>query len=63
MTEQREFQRGDVVIHPRRPEWGRGVVKEASHITYQGDAAQRVAVQFANKGRVVINTAVAPLAR
>lgn len=49
------------MTHPRRPEWGRGVVQEASRITYRGAAAQRVAVQFANKGRVVINTAVAPL--
>ena len=63
MSEQQPFQRGDVVHHPRRPEWGRGVVKEASRITYKGAAAQRVAVQFANKGRVVINTAVAPLTR
>ncbi|MFW6058917.1 MAG: DUF3553 domain-containing protein [Phycisphaeraceae bacterium] len=62
MAEQRQFQRGDVVTHPRRPEWGRGIVKDAARITYRGSPAQRVAVQFANKGRVVINTAVAPLA-
>lgn len=61
MSDQPQLQRGDVVIHPRRPEWGRGVVKEASRITYRGAPAQRVAVQFPNKGRVVINTAVAPL--
>ena len=56
-----QFQRGDHVVHPRRPEWGRGVIKDASAITHKGVAAQRVSVQFANKGRVVINTAVAPL--
>lgn len=61
MTDTWQFQQGDVVTHPRRPEWGRGVVKDASRITYRGTPAQRVAVQFANKGRVVINTAVAPL--
>lgn len=61
MTSSQQLQHGDVVVHPRRPEWGRGVVKEATWITYRGTPAQRVAVQFANKGRVVINTAVAPL--
>jgi len=56
-----QFQRGDCVVHPRRPEWGRGVVKDASAIMHNGMSAQRLSVQFANKGRVVINTAVAPL--
>lgn len=62
MTEQQHhFQRGDVVKHLRRPEWGRGEVKESRAITHEGRAAQRLTVHFANKGRVVINTAVAPL--
>jgi len=51
-----------VVTHPRRPEWGRGVVKNAQAIVYQGSAAQKLSVEFANRGRVIINTAVAPLA-
>lgn len=62
MTSPPQLQRGDVVTHPSRPEWGRGVIKEVTFITYRGVKAQRAAVQFANKGRVVINTAVAPLA-
>lgn len=49
------------MVHPRRPEWGQGVVKDARPITHEGQSAQRVAVEFANRGRVVINTAVAKL--
>lgn len=56
-----EFKRGDRVSHPRRPEWGSGVVRDAAPTTHEGRPAQRLAVDFANKGRVTINTAVAPL--
>lgn len=55
------FKHGDQVMHPRRPEWGSGVVREVRPVLHEGTQAQRVAVDFANKGRVVINTAVAPL--
>lgn len=61
MAQKNCYQRGDVVTHPRRPEWGQGTVREARPITHQGQSAQRLAVDFANKGRVVINTAVATL--
>ena len=56
------YQQGDVVTHPRRPEWGEGVVKAAQAIVHEGSSAQRLNVEFVNRGRVVINTAVAPLA-
>lgn len=56
------YQQGDVVTHPSRPEWGQGVVKAVQAIVHEGSAAQRLNVEFANRGRVVINTAVAPLA-
>lgn len=56
------YQQGDVVTHPKRPEWGQGVVKHSQAIVHEGAAAQRLSVEFANRGRVVINTAVAPLA-
>jgi hypothetical protein len=49
------------VVHPRKPEWGDGVVRDARHASHQGTAGQRVSVQFANQGRKVINTAVVPL--
>lgn len=55
------YQRGDRVVHPRRPEWGAGVVRQAQTITHQGQQAQRLAVDFPNRGRVTLNTAVAPL--
>lgn len=56
------YQQGDVVTHPKCPEWGQGVVKHSQAIVHEGAAAQRLSVEFANRGRVVINTAVAPLA-
>lgn len=56
------YQQGDVVTHPQRPEWGRGVVKAAQAIVHEGSAAQRLSIDFSNRGRVVINTAIAPLA-
>jgi hypothetical protein len=61
MTDSVTFQRGDRVVHPRKPEWGDGEVRAVQRITHQGQPAQRVTVQFANEGRKVINTAVAPL--
>ena len=61
METSHRFQRGDLVVHPNRKDWGQGVVKDASPISHQGTQAQRLAVEFANRGRVVINTAVAPL--
>ncbi len=62
MTRINRYQQGDAVTHPKRPEWGQGVVKHTQAIIHQGSAAQRLSVEFANHGRVVINTAVAPLA-
>lgn len=55
------FRTGDEVIHPKRPEWGPGVVDQAQTTTYQGKAGQRLTIRFANHGRVTINTAVTPL--
>lgn len=55
------FQPGDVVIHPRRPEWGEGVIESAMKSTHQGQTGQKLTVRFANHGRVTINTAVVPL--
>lgn len=55
------YQSGQEVRHPKRPEWGTGVVRQVEPITHHGVKAQRVAVDFANKGRVVVNTAIAKL--
>ena len=49
------------MIHPRRPEWGGGVVDEVMEILHDGQSAQRLIVRFAHRNRVTINTAVAPL--
>ena len=55
------FEHGQIVIHTRRPEWGEGVVNHAQPIRHQGKDAQRLVIQFANHGRVTINTAVATI--
>jgi hypothetical protein len=55
------FQNGDVVVHPRRREWGDGVVEQTTTIQHDGRTAQRLVVRFAHHGRVQINTAVAKL--
>lgn len=55
------FAVGDRVVHPKRPQWGAGVIKRAEAIRHQGQAAQRLAIDFPNHGRVNINTAVATL--
>ncbi|MCC7409447.1 MAG: DUF3553 domain-containing protein [Phycisphaeraceae bacterium] len=56
-----QFGRGDLVVHPRRPEWGSGVVEQAEAIVHDGQPAQRIVVTFQAHGRVTINTGVAPL--
>jgi len=58
----RIFQRGDEVIHQRRPEWGEGLIEQVANVTYAGHPAQRLVVRFAHHGRVTLNSAVAPLA-
>jgi len=57
------FSIGDRVSHPGKPEWGSGVVREVNPVTHEGKAAQRVRVDFVNKGSTVINTAIAPLVK
>ena len=63
MSESTHFSRGDVVIHPRRPEWGEGVIDQAVVVTHEGKPAQRLVVRFVNEGLITINTGVAPLVR
>ena len=55
------FKVGDKVAHPRKPEWGTGVVVQAQPATHNGIQAQRLRVDFANKRNTTINTAIAPL--
>lgn len=61
MVQATKFNRGDVVIHTKRPEWGEGVIGQAINITHEGGHAQRLIVDFVNYGRVTLNSAVAPL--
>lgn len=61
MNAQNTFAPGDVVIHPKRPQWGDGKVMTALNINHEGSPGQRLTVRFANQGQVVINTAIVPL--
>ena len=61
MTRHDRFKRGDVVVHRRRPEWGRGIVQKATLIRYEGRPAQRLVINFEHRAAVTLNTAVAPL--
>jgi len=61
MVESPQFRVGDEVVHPLRREWGTGVIQQAAPASHQGKQGQRLVVQFANQGRVTINTAVVPL--
>ncbi len=55
------FKKGDLVLHPKRPEWGNGKVEGVAVVLHQGEKAQRVRVRFSQKGLVTINTGVASL--
>ncbi|MEL7087576.1 MAG: DUF3553 domain-containing protein [Planctomycetota bacterium] len=64
MTTPLRFAKGDTVRHPKRPEWGLGTVRDLQAIAQpDGSRAQRLTVDFANEGRKLINTAIAPLDR
>jgi len=52
---------GDVVVHPKRPEWGDGIVKSAARAAVKGKVGQRLTVSFANNGITTINTAIVQL--
>ena len=56
------FNRGDKVVHPKRPEWGTGTVRSGLAVKQpDGKRAQKLTIDFPNRGRVVINTAVVTL--
>jgi hypothetical protein len=61
MPEVVTYRRSDRVVHPKRPEWGVGVVNQVDLVTQDGRQVQRLTVTFEHHGRVVINTAIAPL--
>ena len=62
MNQAIEFNPGDEVVHPRRLEWGSGVVDQATKILHEGRSAQRLVVSFKHRGKVTMNTGVVPLA-
>jgi hypothetical protein len=63
MSQMPQFKKGDRVRHTRRPEWGQGVVDVAQLVLHEGQPVQRLVVQFANYGRITVNTALAPIVR
>ena len=56
-----EFQSGDRLVHARRPEWGVGTVKSVKIVKTGEQPSQRLVIEFANHGRVTLNTAHAEL--
>jgi hypothetical protein len=50
-----EFEPGDYVRHPKKPEWGLGQVQTA--------IGTRVTVMFENAGKVVMDTSIVVLDR
>jgi hypothetical protein len=50
-----EFEPGVYVRHPKKPEWGVGLVQSA--------IGERVTVMFEHAGKVVINTSIVVLDR
>jgi hypothetical protein len=50
-----EFEPGEYVRHPRKPEWGLGQVQSA--------IGARVTVMFENAGKVLVDTATVTLDR
>jgi len=62
MSEAVRYNVGDRVRHRTRPEWGEGTVASAQAATHEGRSAQRLVINFANHGRVTLNSAMAPIA-
>jgi hypothetical protein len=50
-----EFEPGDYVRHPKKPDWGLGQVQTA--------IGTRVTVMFENAGKVVVDTSIVVLDR
>lgn len=63
MAETPQFAPGDVVVHTVRPEWGEGIVDRAQLVKHEDGYAQRLVVKFTHKGRITLNTGMAPLAK
>lgn len=54
-----DFRQGDRVRHAARPEWGLGIVQSVQPLNTEGMPAQRIVIDFANTGRITVNTAYA----
>lgn len=52
---------GDLIIHTGRPTWGTGRIRKTQATRHDGVATQRLEVDFANHGRVTLDTAFAPI--
>lgn len=62
MAEVVRYNVGDKVRHRTRPEWGEGTIASAQAATHDGRSTQRLVINFANHGRVTLNSAMAPIA-
>lgn len=55
------FKAGDRVRHENRPEWGIGVVQQATPVSVGGKPSQRLVVRFGNAGLKTLSTIGAAL--
>jgi hypothetical protein len=57
----RDWLRGDNVIHAARPEWGSGEVLVAEPVVHEGKPCQRLTIRFSRAGTKTVSTAFAAL--
>jgi len=55
------YKPGDTIVHTGRPAWGTGRIRKTHATQHDGVAAQRLEVDFADHGRVTLDTAFAPI--
>lgn len=56
-----KFKLGDRVVHAGKPEWGSGLISNASSTSHEGKPCQRLAIRFDRAGLKTISTAFAQI--
>lgn len=56
-----DWNKGDNVVHPAKPEWGAGEVLVAEPVVHDGRKCQRLTIRFSRGGTKTISTAFAEL--
>ncbi len=61
IPEPTRFSLGDQVMHPGKPEWGKGTVYSASAFKHEGRTCQRLTIRFERAGLKTVSTAFAKI--